>query len=118
MEWIRTCILLLERTQGGVIEVARLYIEVAVLIFVDAFEVDEYFLDGRGLEIENFAFLYVVEAEFVELQYVYNQVPIVQADGRGGIFLDAFHLGEQALVDFGLFLYDCLEDFADQKPVK
>lgn len=48
----------------------------------------EYSVHGLVLKIENFAFLRVFKVESGFFEVFDDDVPIVEADGRGGVVLD------------------------------
>ena len=51
-------------------------------------EMQEYSVHGLVLKIENFAFLRVFKVESGFFEVFDDDVPIVEADGRGGVVLD------------------------------
>lgn len=70
LEGVGDEVFFLELAQGGVALDCRFVVEVAVFVLEDAFEVDEYFLERRRLEVEDFAFFYIIESELVKLEHV------------------------------------------------
>jgi hypothetical protein len=70
LERVEDDVFFLDLAQGGVVLDCRFIVEVSVFILVDAFEVDEYFLERRRLKVEDFAFFYIIECELVKLEHI------------------------------------------------
>ena len=60
----------------------------------------EYSVHGLVLKIENFAFLRVFKVESGFFEVFDDDVPIVEADGRGGVVLDGIKFFECGFVVF------------------